>query len=190
MQPLQAGPLKDFTGYTRIGYPPTDGPLDAKAVKAAAAAKEKSIGLTIYFMVLDRKTGKTVAGDDTFGVGTKGFDMSFVPGKNNDRTTLDTKARYLYLYQVVNDSGRPTDIRTASIRLVVDPRLITSWGYFAEKAKGKEVRGIGFTHSTTEKGKKVIRAISSENPGVTNKTYRSPAPAVTGFTWGITGISL
>ena len=38
------------------------------------------------------------------------------------RRKLDTRARYLYLYQVVNDSRRDSSVRTTSVRLIVDPR--------------------------------------------------------------------
>src|SRR5262245_15920007 len=71
----EAGPLEKFTGYTRIGFPPTGAKLDAK--DAAAAKEMKAIGVTIYFMVYDQKSGKGVKGD-TYGVGIKDFDDSFV----------------------------------------------------------------------------------------------------------------
>src|SRR5262249_40292628 len=145
---LQAGPLPDFTGYTRIGYPPSGTKIDDPIVKKnlEKLKMKDAIGVTVYFMVLDAKGGgrKGVEGD-AWGTGIKDFDKRFYGGKDNGRPGLDTKARYLYLYQVVNDSGRPMAIKHCSVRLIVDPRLITSWGYFANRTDEKDKQeGLGF----------------------------------------------
>jgi len=179
---VQAGPLPDYTGYTRIGTNPPRGNLGVKEAKAAA---ERAMGMTVYFMVLDRKkdSDKHLAGD-TFGIGVKDFDTKFVASKDSDRDQLDKKSRYLYLYQVANDSDRPALVRDVTIRLVVDPRLITAWGYFVEREKGQPVRGIGFT-APFVKGKGAAKADGAIRPvgysnqgGISDKEYRSPARAI------------
>jgi len=195
----QGGPLEDFTGYTRIGFPPTEGKVDPKF--AQAAKEMKAIGLTIYYMVYDRKTGKSVAGD-IYGVGIESFDATFFSGLDSDRGKLDTETRYLYLYQVVNDSGRPAVVKDIAIRLLVDPRLITSWGYFVKRTKNEKgvvgKQGLGFSMQFDGKGAGKdldlgagIRPISSDFPGVSDKAYRSPAPAIKATKpYGISPITL
>src|SRR5207248_7614239 len=99
---------------------------------------------------------------------------------------LDTNARYLYLYQVINDSGRTGRIQTTTIRLLVPPELITSWGHFVEKARGEKaegVAGVGFAMTfpntdpkTRDKAPSVILPVSTEHPGVSDPEYRDPAP--------------
>ena len=42
----EAGPLPDYTGYTRVGYPPSEGPIDRK-LGAPAAHELKAIGVTL-----------------------------------------------------------------------------------------------------------------------------------------------
>jgi len=177
----QAGLLVKYTGYTRPGSPPAASPLKGREAAAAATngLNHKAIGGTIYFAVLDRSKGTP---GDTWGSGIKGIDKWFVAGADSDDTRIDTKAKYLYLYQVVHDSGRPTPVRQVTIRLLVDPRHITSWGHWhAPKvdANGKPIpnvaRGVGFAMLPDTKG--VIRAISSEAPDVSDPRYSSPAPA-------------
>lgn len=185
-QQAVAGPLKDFTGYTRIGWPPDDWRPDDPKYKEALKSL-KAMGVTIYYMVLDRETGE-VRGTtgDTWGTGVANFDNLFVAGMNHDRGTLDTNARYLYLYQLVNDSGREAAVRTTSIRLIVPLNEITSWGHFAERRRTDKgvasVKGVGFALPFLDKGEKgdgTIRPVSTERPGVSERRYLSPAPAVT-----------
>jgi len=179
---VQAAPMPEFTGYTRIGIPSDDWPKDDPR-RAEVLKKAKPIGITIYYMVLDRESGRGTPGD-RWGTGIPNFDNYFVAGMNNDRSTIDPDARYLYLYQLVNDSGRPAAIRTVSIRLIVDPRLITSWGHFVERKKTdkgeKSFRGVGFALPAEDKiGKETkIRTVSTAFQPVSNKQYLSPAPAV------------
>jgi len=156
--PAAAAPLPDFTGYTRIGWPPTNRPLTPKE---AELAKKAEIGVTVYFMVLDReKKAEKVLENDTWGMGIKDFDLSFVTSKTSPRDKIHREARYLYLY------------------LLIDPRLITSYGYFASRdAKGKGVKGISFALPFEEKGAVVIRPLSTDFPGVRTQEYTSPAPA-------------
>src|SRR5262249_22222815 len=133
-------------GYTRPGKP-DDRKKGGILVSPALNPDYKGpvMGGTIYFAVFER----TGAEGDTWGTGIEDFDIKFVEGRSHKDTfspVLDTKARYLYLYQVVNDRGlyqwdgatfaalrdqvRNEDVGSTWIRLLVDPRYITSWGHF------------------------------------------------------------
>src|SRR5689334_21593182 len=71
-----AGPLNEYTGYSRPVDVPLEGSQKIDRGKVIGAAKErwekgrlaKDIGGTVYFMVLDREKG--VEGD-TWGTGVK-----------------------------------------------------------------------------------------------------------------------
>src|SRR5438270_13865846 len=98
-------PLRRYTGYTRPGSPPDQVSREGKITYVAAEPDErkKAIGGTVYFTVLDRAKG--IEGD-TWGTGSKNFDLAFVRGKEwegGPSPELDTGARFLYLYQTVND---------------------------------------------------------------------------------------
>jgi hypothetical protein len=194
-------------GYTRVGSPEDKINPDGSVRPMAwdPDVKEKLIGATIYFVVLQR-TGDA---DDTWGTGMAGFDGKFVEGKNyknNFSPALDTLAQYLYLYQVINDRGlppvsevkfaagqempnMPLPIGSASLTIRVDPRYITSWGHF---------RGTGFVATVpnrkengdvvvpaADKAPEKIRLAVSSNASIlgeiTTKRYigtsARPAPA-------------
>jgi len=193
-------------GYTRFGSP--EDKLNPNGSVRPMAwdldVKDKLIGCTIYFVVLAR-TGND---GDTWGTGMAGFDGKFIEGKNyqkNFSPALDTPAKYLYLYQVVNDRGlppvsevklaagqemsnMPLPIASASLTISVDPRYITSWGHF---------RGTGFVATVpnrkangdvvvpaADKAPKDIRLAVSSNASILgeigDKRYRGtsarPAP--------------
>jgi hypothetical protein len=154
------------SGYTRPGNPP-----DRRTEKGTIKHVDfepgyKGIGGTIYFMVLKLHADEEHEGDN-WGTGVRNFNSSFVQGLDVDQTfspALDTRAKYLYLYQVVNDRGmEPLEIRPAAnveigtvpvasttLRLRIDPRYITSWGYF---------KNIGFVMPAPD------RTLSGETPG-------------------------
>jgi hypothetical protein len=181
-RPAPAAPLPEYSGYTR----PSDVRLDrSKAIQpvpvvgaALAAHKPKAIAGTIYYMVLDLTKG---AGDDPWGTGVPEFVKHFHVSPDVPRGKLDTTARYLYLYQVVNDSGLDGWVYRANIRLLVDPRVITSWGALAERTPAG-VRGVGFAMEFTEKkGGKDANAVlpiaAPENrQGVSERAYRPLSP--------------
>src|SRR5205085_647785 len=58
---------------------------------------------------------------------------AFVPGRDSDGRSspgFDRNARYLYLYQTINDMPQAADaVRSTSV-LLFDPALLTSWGHF------------------------------------------------------------
>src|SRR5205809_562685 len=126
--------LPQFAGYTRPGSP--DGP---KTIFVGnEEAKKKAIGGTVYYMVLERAQGKE---GDPWGTGVEDFIKAFRPGVEFNGAFsggLDTSAKYLYLYQTVNDRGTLVPIQSTSVELLVDLKLneITSWGYFASVGFG------------------------------------------------------
>ncbi|MCS7045014.1 MAG: PEP-CTERM sorting domain-containing protein [Gemmataceae bacterium] len=158
----------------------------------------KILGGTVYYAVF-RRVGRL---GDSWGIGPN-FDSHFVEGENIRRGVsphLDTEAEYLYLYQVVNDRAvhdpklnRPTktgeigvalrpanenrklteDIASFSLRLVIDPRQITSWGYFTD---------AGFSLRTFDKNLQKaqgLRVVASSSPLISatlpDKDYRPGA---------------
>lgn len=119
---------------------------------------------SIYYMVYERDGRST---DDPWGTGGPQFSTRFRPGidfNGGASPALDTQAKYLYLYQVVNHQRTDPQIESASIKLLADLSDVTSWGYF---------QGLGFA-TDEETG---LRPISANNKLDPN-TYRSPAPAV------------
>jgi hypothetical protein len=175
----EAGELPKFTGYTRPGIPTAPpGPIKVAGDKDA----DNPIGVTVYFKVFERSDADE---DDLWGTGYKDLDSAFVPGvtahgRNPDK--LDTSARYLYLYQVINDSYRPAQVKSVAVRLLVPPHLITSWGHFAEKPEKGAARGVGFAmlfenpDPKDPKAQSRVLPVSSDHPGVTDNIYRNPAP--------------
>jgi hypothetical protein len=149
------------TGYSRPGNVDDkyikDGEILPTAFKGADVKKFKILGGTVYFAVF--KNLGLVDGD-TFGTGMANIDAKFRTGrsfKDSYSPRFDAKAKYLYLYQVVNDrglaakgedkKGEPAvgyafgntkakvpvteDIASFALKLLVDPRYITSWGHFS-----------------------------------------------------------
>ncbi|MFM7151848.1 MAG: hypothetical protein ACKO23_18630, partial [Gemmataceae bacterium] len=194
--PVKAGGLSNYTGHSRIGHGPEDKQKQKDDKILGVAGEEATVGATIYFMVFDRLDSKNKAEKgDVFGTGLKNFDENFVVGKKSDRKGLDTSARYLYLYQVVNDSGRSAGVKTISVRLIIDPQLITSWGHFANRVKGEgkssATKGVGFTASLEDEPDKGIRPVSTAHSPNKDRTYQNPAPPVTAARpYGLSNISI
>jgi hypothetical protein len=123
---------RPYTGYTRPGAP-DDRVEGGKIVWVANVDKgvlKNGLGGTIYFAIFDLASGTA---DDTWGTGIKGFNASFRPGLDfagDSSPSLDTSARYLYLYQVVNDRGTETPVRSTVLKLS-NAESLTSWGHFA-----------------------------------------------------------
>ena len=175
----RAEELKKFSGYTRPGIPTAPpGPIKIAGDKAA----QDAIGATVYFKVFERGNDDEV---DPWGTGIKDLDRWFVPGRaarGRNAESLDTSARYLYLYQVVNDSYRPAQVKSVAIRLLIPPHLITSWGHFVQRADKGAARGFGFTmlfdhpDPKTPKAKSMVLPLSTDHAGVNDELYRDPAP--------------
>ena len=101
---------------------------------------------------------RTGGDNDTWGTGFANLNSSFMEGysfKGAFSPHLDTRSKYLYLYQIVNDRGMEKPVKGEvapagldlekkepnidniagyALRLSVDPRYITSWGYFKNAA--------------------------------------------------------
>lgn len=196
MQSVSAAPMPNYTGFTRIGYTPADRKLDVKL--AALDKQAKELQATVYFMVYDRKlanvkTGKLGTTGDIFGTDIPNFDTNFIVAKGSERKNLDTNARYLYLYQVVNDGKTDAIVTSATVRLIVESKHITSWGYFADKFKEMDKansRGLGFAGFDTKDGDK-IKLLSTDFRPDTDVTYSNPAPPVKAKNpWAVQNIDL
>jgi hypothetical protein len=161
------------TGYTRPGWPNDERVGDKiKLVADNPNLREQAIGGTVYFTVL-KLTG---AADDSWGSGLSHFNAAFRPGidlNGSSSPSLDDKATYLYLYQVVNDRQTEAPIQNISVRLTVDLKEVTSWGYF---------HGVGFAVPRGEGKETRIRPVSFNNVLGGDKdvrVYQSPAEAIT-----------
>lgn len=182
---VQAGPLPEMAGYTRPGHD-AELPAPDKAAPVAGKEPEAGVGATVYYAVYDRYQGTAV---DPWGTQLKNVAGSFIAGKASDHLLaargLDTQARYLYVYQVVNDSKRKSQIKSATIRLLVEPEYITSWGHFAlpRAEADAPTRGVSFAVPFTDpaaprvEDRSGVRAVSTANPAVNDRNYRPLAPA-------------
>jgi hypothetical protein len=158
--------LSDFTGYTRPGVPDgkaigKKGPVEGVALEAVFVSfegnKEAILGGTVHFTVIDtRATDEDAVWRDSIAAGMK---KAFVPGKDNRGNSspdFDATARYLYLYQTINDMPQALNGVSNSSVYLIDPTLLTSWGHF---------EGHGFAIFTQDKtGKQAIRSVSYGNP--------------------------
>jgi hypothetical protein len=199
-------------GYTRPANMDDHVKGDKVIPVAFTDATGKIIAGTVYFTVLERadrtdrgrdrdQDGEPAEEGDTWGTGSAGFDGRFVPGRNFEggvSPRLDRKARYIYLYQFVNDPGldpqairpaaiekvRAEEVASFALKLLVDPRYITSWGHF---------QGSGFTAFVPDRAlnnqirlaangeQEKVRLAVSSNPSILAELpqkqhrYRSPA---------------
>ena len=185
IQTTRAEGLPKFTGYTRPGaLNEVPVPAEQPNKPAKLDPERTGLGATVYYRVYDLSEG---VANDPWNTGIKDFANFFVAGKDSGGThpsrKLDTTARYLYLYQTINDSHRVSDVRMTTVRLIVPPQLITSWGYLSEKT-GNETRGVGFAAMVTDPDpahKELadhIRLASTDNPIADRKTpYKNRSPA-------------
>ena len=187
-------------GYTRPGNPSDRVGRNGEIIQAALDSEQAGpvIGATVYFAVY-RGTG----GIEGFDVDLPGLTDMFVPGRsfeNSISPNFDRKAKYLYLYQIVNDRGlnppkggvapaATSDVHTSNIsdfalRLVVDPRYITSWGHFQNTGFEAKVgdRKVGKNGIIGAADDLQIQAIAfSSNPAIVkelpNKRFQDRSPA-------------
>ncbi len=175
-RPVRADVLEDFAGYTRPGWPPSGQELPSD-VRPVDFPKDGSIGGSVYFKVFERGEVENIG--DPWNTGIKDVGHSFVAGKeplgNTPSPRLDTSARYLYLYQTVNDSKRDSKVRMSTVRLLIEPEYITSWGWFAGRKvdkKGEGITGISFTEELGGK----IQPASNGLIDVDKRKYHNPSP--------------
>jgi hypothetical protein len=166
------------SGLTRPGWPNDDG-------KILFAADDKdgnkaALGGTVYTEVL-KKSGSA---EDPWATGIANFLTTFQPGidfTGGASPALDTRAEFLYLYQVINDRRTNAPIESIGIKLQVDMRDITSWGYF-------DGVGFGVQGKKGEKGEALLGEAGRSEPyqavsfghelGGMNKAYKHLAPLV------------
>jgi hypothetical protein len=164
-------------GFTRPGDP--SGPQAGKEVGAVddPARSRTAFGGTVYFLVLERRGDNwdTVVTDFDNRYKPR-FETRFKPGIDSGGTSspdLDRAAKFLYLYQVVNDRRTKAPMESISIRLMVELKEVTSWGSF---------EGVGFATEDTggkDKGDRKIRPVSfSHIVDGLGLVYRQRAPAV------------
>jgi hypothetical protein len=213
----------EVSGYTRPGNPDDRFSADGKLLDVSFAGAElqkfKIMGATVYFSVF-RNVGE-IAGD-TFGTGLANFDSKFEAGrsfKDSMSPRFDRKAKYLYLYQIVNDRNldprltqvkgvqggavvnplfvpgakldpkakapETDDIASFALKLLTDPRYITSWGHFRDSAfaanvpdtdnTGKPVKQVvDDGKGNKAESEKIVRQAFSYLPPITSKL---PNPA-------------
>lgn len=126
MQRADAGSIAAFTGSSVLSVP---GPVDG----------------TVNYAVYDSATS-SFAGD-VFGTGKGGgFDGSFVAGTGSG--ALDTGARYLYVYQTVNNGGDSLEISANTVQIV--PANLTSWGWFTVGGGAQAPFSVAKTTSSLE----------------------------------------
>jgi hypothetical protein len=176
----RAAGLQRYTGYADPGTPSDVVKPNGDIV--SAADEPKAFGGSVYFMVLDRGEG---SGNDTWGSKIKDFDLQYKNGVDDalkPSPSLDKKARYLYLYQIINDRGSKSPLHEATIRLIIDPALITSWGYFGRSKKDNKdnkavAQGVGFTIDAGGKINGGVVPISTEIPvGPVKRPFVENAP--------------
>jgi hypothetical protein len=211
----------EVSGYTRPGSPDDKFNSEGELIRqlgfeGEGVKKFKIMGGTVYFAVF-KNTG--LVEGDSFGTGMANFDGKFEAGrsfKDSMSPRYDKTAKYLYLYQVVNDRNLDPrinqvkgakgaggiknplfdpnakidpktippvteDIASFTLKLITDPRYITSWGHFRESSfaanvvdvdvAGKVVKNIvdDGKGNKTEKGDKEIRLAFSYLPAVVTK---------------------
>jgi len=224
----------EIAGYTRPGNPDdrysADGKLLEVSFVGASTQKFKVMGATVYFSVF-RNTG-TVEGD-TFGTGMANIDRKFEMGrsfKDSMSPRFDRSAKYLYLYQIVNDrnlDARVTqvkgaqggvianplfvpgakvdakakvpetdDIASFALKLLADPRYITSWGHFRDSSFAANVPDTDAAGKTIKQvvddgkgnkvdSEKIIRLGFSYLPPITSKlTYPNYSKRARSYTLG------
>lgn len=153
--PARADVLKEFTGYTRPGVPSGRVVTEKGMVRLVVDQGDVTsplLGGTVHFMVIDLRDRQ----DDELWLGAvRDMVKAFKPGEDGagrSSPDYDGGARYLYLYQTVNDMpATETGVRSSSVFLI-DPALVTSWGHFV---------GSGFSLEEVEHEKRVVRPVSS-----------------------------
>lgn len=171
-----AGPLRDYAGYTsplsrerpreNFSRPDKDGKIRPVSIIAEDKVEQTSLlSGSVYYIVYERDDRNP---QDPWGTGIPDFMRYFRAGIDFNGAAspdLDPTAKYLYLYQVINHQRAVPPIESASIKLLVEPTEISSWGYF---------HGLGFG---TKENEGTIRPLSATNlPDP--RSYRSPAPAL------------
>jgi hypothetical protein len=194
-QRARSAPLEEYTGMSNpasldLGKRRSQDPKvlavaffanRKKGIAFAAAGKReaKEVAGTIYSMVLDQNPGegKTVDPNDPWGSTIADFTTRFKVSSDSWQQKLDTSARYLYLYQVFNDCDKSDGwVYRAGIRLLIDPRLVTSWGYIGFSAKSGAPQGAGFALPEAKEDAPGVRPVVCETVYGGVRDYKPDAP--------------
>lgn len=173
--PLRAGPMSGYVGHTsphsreipseNFSRPDKDGKIRPVSLIAQdKVAMPTLLSGTVYYMVFERDDRDP---NDPWGTGIPNFMQTFRAGidfNGGASPDLDTRAKYLYLYQVVNDQRTLPPIESMSTKLLVELSEITSWGHF---------HGLGFATREDDQ----VRPLSATHK-IDQRTYLSPAPAL------------
>jgi len=184
-------------GYTRPGNPDDIVGSDNKIIPVNHGFEKKPVlGATVYYAVYENQNRDT----DPFGLTFPDLDTAFVAGKGFSGK-LNTQAKYLYVYEIVNDRGtnpisettkdgiifakdagkqtlKTEDVGSFNLRLPIDPSLISSWGYvrnasFAFTAENRDAAGKIATASTN--APESIRLAASANTATVAQLPGTPA---------------
>lgn len=131
------------------------------------------VGSTVNFAVMNTQYAEL---GDSWGTGYENFNKTFVPGldaEGESSPRLDARAKYLYLYQVVNDGAYEMDVPRVSLKIYDSAYpYITSWGTFTD---------LGL--ADTKDGEEAIQEVSILKtfgvPAV-QEQYSKPSVGVTG----------
>jgi hypothetical protein len=181
--------LSEFTGNTQPGHVSPPNQLNG-------------VTGTVSFAVFDR-TGGTAG--DTFGTGLADFDSRFTGGVGSS-DSLDTSAKYLYLFQTTNNGPNADAFPVSTNSVAWLPGRATSWGSFAGTVFTSPVLGnpAGFYMESPPSTTGVVGAVVATgtgkapylNPGSTSLRafYAAPGPGelTTGqnsILWGYTSNS-
>ncbi len=171
-----AGPMSGYVGHTspqsretpndNFSRPDKNGNIrPVSLIPQDGPGEPTLLSGTVYYMVFERDDRDP---NDPWGTGIPNFIKTFRAGidfNGGSSPDIDVRAKYLYLYQVVNHQRTLPQIESMSTKLLVELSEISSWGYF---------HGLGF--ATKEDGQSV-RPLSATHK-IDSKSYLSPAPAL------------
>ena len=203
---VNAGPSKTSRATPESARPPTQGKKSAE-YKAVAAYPGGARGHRLLHGLRPPDRQGRRHSNDAFGTRFENFDKTLVAGLNSDRPNLDTKARYLYLYQIVNDSGLQAGVKDITIRLLV-PTTGSPVGPLRRADEERQDRpgrtaGPGLLDHRRRQGKgrrqraaavrNAVRPVSTDFQGVNSpdEPYTLPGtPHQAPKTYGVTRIGL
>jgi hypothetical protein len=150
--PARAAYLASFSGNTQPYHNNVQGP---------------GVGGTVNFAVYDTTGGSA---GDTWGTGVANFNSLFTAAAGSG--ALDTTAKYLYVYQTVNNGPSAGSFPISVNAVLVNPALVTSYGTFTGSSFSATVLGspAGFGNPAAD--------TTGATPGITTGQSGLNAPTV------------